>query len=174
MTNKRIFALATGLAVALSASVAPAGAQVNAREPDPAAWLRQVYGYYHRMENADTASDQLGTKLVAARASKSFGAALKKDEDCSAKEEGVCALDWDFIIDGQEWRLSKVKVAPAVVAGDKATVAVSFTNMRKACRNIYYFVREDGEWKLDDVDTKSGVEAPLRISKLFKDYDYGK
>lgn len=54
----------------------------------------------------------------------------------------ICALDWDFVIDGQAWKLSQVKIGATVGAGDKATVTVSFRNEGDACENVYFFVRE--------------------------------
>jgi hypothetical protein len=171
MLAHKTCALAAALAVAIMAGVAPALAEVNVREPNPAAWLRQVYYLYHRAENSETLETQADTKLIVARASKSLAALFKKEDDCTAKS-GICAIDWDFVVDGQDWKLSNVKVGTAVVAGDKATVTVSFKNFDVACVNVYYFVREDGRWKVDDIETKSGSEAPVRIAKLLGDYDY--
>ena len=162
------------LAVALIASVAPAVAQVNPREPDPAVWLRQIYDSYHRAE-APEALDKLAsaTEVVGARASKLLAALFKRDADCETRSNEICALDWDFVVDGQDWRLSNVKVGALSVAGDKATVTVTFRNFRP-CVNVYDFVREDGQWKVDDIETRCKGEAPVRIAKLLRDYDYSK
>ena len=75
------------------------------------------------------------------------------------------------MVDGQDWRLSNVKVGALRAAGDKATV--TFTNFRP-CVNVYDFVREDGEWKVDDIERICQGEQPVRIAKLFRDYDYSK
>ena len=155
MTAYRNWALA-----ALQQSWADGGreagaAQVNAREPDPAVWLRQVYDLYHRAEKSRELDIPSSTELFAKRASKSLAALFKRNDDCEAEGKGVCALDWDFVIDGQDWTLSNVKVGPIVAAGDKATVTVTFRNFTTACVNVYDFVREDGDWKVDDIETKS-------------------
>ncbi len=173
MAVLRTWALAAALAGALIAAGAPARAQVNEREPDPAVWLRQVYDQYRRTQDADP-DKQPDFRIVVKRASKSLAALFKKDDDCMERLGGVCALDWDFVIDGQDYRLSNVKVGAVVVAGDKATatVTVLFKNMTTLCVNVYVFVREDGQWKVDDVETKSGAEPPVRIAKLLRDYDY--
>ena len=171
MTGYKHWALAAALAGALIMSAAPARAQVNAREPDPAVWLRQIYALYHRAEKSSS-NIPSSTELMGKRASKSLAALFKRDGDCEVKEGGICALDWDFIIDGQAWTLSNVKVDALVVAGDKATVTVTFRNFTTACANVYFFVREDGQWKVDEIETKSGAEAPVRIAKLLRDYSY--
>ena len=163
-------ALIAALAIGFSA----ANAAPLAREPDPAIWLRKIYDLYHHAETSKETEKQASTELVEARASKALAALFKRDRDCEVKERGICALDWDFIVDGQDWRLSKIDVGALVVAGDKATVMVSFDNSGTACRNIYYFVRENGAWKVDDIETKSGSDAPVRIAKLFRDFDYRK
>ena len=173
MTARKFFQQV--LVAALTVVFSAANAEPLAREPDPEIWLRKIYDLYHRAETSKAAEKQVGMDLVEARASKALAALFKKDHDCSVKEHGgICALDWDFIIDGQDWKISKVKVGELVVAGDKATVTVSFVNMGTPCRNVYYFARENGAWKVDDIETKTGSDAPIWIAKRFKDFDYTK
>jgi hypothetical protein len=168
------WALAAALIAGLVglAGVAPAGAQVNMREPDPAVWLRQIYDLYHRAEKSPALLNQANDELVMKRASKSLAALFKKNRDCETKAKGICALDWDFIIDGQDYTLSDVKVGAPAVAGDKATVTVTFRNFDETDVNVYSFVREGGQWKVEDIETTQGSQAPVRISKLLTDYDY--
>jgi hypothetical protein len=37
---------------------------------------------------------------------------------------------------------------------------VKFTNFTAACVNVYFFLSEDDPWKVDDIETKIGSEAP--------------
>lgn len=167
------WALAAVLTGGLLMGAAPARAQAGAHAPDPAVWLRQIYALYHRAEKSSSLLNKSSVELMGKRASKSLAALFKRNADCEAKSKGVCALDWDFVIDGQDWTLSNIDVGPMVVAGDKATVTVKFRNFETACVNVYFFVREDGQWKVDDIETKSGSDAPVWIAKLLKDYaDY--
>jgi hypothetical protein len=162
------------LAIALTGSAgAAAPPQVNPHERDPAVWLRQVYDLYQWAEKASEPGDKASYRLIVERASKSFAALFKKNDDCETQSGGqICAIDWDFVIDGQDSTMSHVKVGAPVITGDKATVTVSFTNLNEACVNVYYFVREDDEWKVDDIKTKSGKDAPVWIAKLLKDFKY--
>jgi hypothetical protein len=153
------------------AGVASGGAQVNVREPDPAVWLRQVYDLYRLAEKSSALEKQASDDLIVKRASKSLAALFKRNRDCE-KANGICALDWDFVVDGQDDALSDVKVGSAAVAGDKATVTVTFRNFKEFNANVYFFVREDGQWKVDDIETTQGSQAPVRIAKLLRDYDY--
>lgn len=168
----RYWAMAATVVSAFLACSTPASAQVNAHETDPAVWLREVYDLYKRVENKPEVSNQASYRLVVDRASKSLSELFKRNDACEAEGQGICALDWDFIIDGQDFKLSKIKVGKAVIAGDKASVTVSFKNFGASCVNVYRFVREDGQWKVDDVETARGSEAPLSIAKLLRDYDY--
>jgi len=159
--------------VALALLGAPSAlAQVNPHEPDPAAWLRQVYDLYQRAEKDSALENEANDNLVVKRASSSLATLFKQNETCETEQKGVCALDWDFVVDGQDNELSNVQVGDAVVDGDKATVTVKFTNFNTPCVNIYRFVREDGAWKVEDIETTQGSDAPVSIAKLLKDYDY--
>jgi Protein of unknown function (DUF3828) len=170
MTTYRAYARAAALALILAAGTAPALAQMNASEPDPAAWLRQVYDLYHRSEDNPKLQDQANYRIVVKRASKSLAALFKKNDACEKKEKGVCAIDSDFVVDGQDFKLSDIKVGDTVIAGNKATVTVSFTNLDAACVNTYDFVRESNQWKVNDIETKCGTDAPARIAKTLREY----
>ncbi len=154
------------------AGVAPGRAQVDMREADPAAWLRQIYDLYRRAEKSPALQNQATDELVMKRASKSLAALFRKNRDCEKKAKGICALDRDFVVDGQDYALSNVEVGSPALAGDKATVTVTFRNFDETDVNVYSFVRENGQWKVDDIETTQGAQAPMRISRVLRDYDY--
>jgi hypothetical protein len=156
------------LAASLFASAA--FAQVNPAEPDPSAWLKQVYALYAKAQGNEKLQGAANMELVEKRASKALAALFQQDADCVKKSEGVCALDWDFVVDGQDYQLSQVKVGPTRIAGDKASVTVSFLNMKTPCVNVYAFVKEDGVWKVDDIETRPKGETPTRIAKMLRDF----
>ncbi len=163
-------ALVWAMAAVLAASAAPAQPDLRA---DPAVWLRQIYALYQRAQNDHALDPQATTELVERRASRALAALFKRDEDCSRKSNQICALDWDFVIDGQDWEISHVKVGPLQAQGDKATVTVSFVNLKTPCVNVYDFVREDGDWKVDDIETQPKGEKPTRIAEMLRDFkDY--
>ncbi len=159
--------------LALTTALLIASGAARAEEVEPAAWLRQVYAAYERAQNNDKLDSQVSYKLVARRASRSLAALFKRNADCEKKSSEICAIDWDFVIDGQDWELSKVNVGAAHIVGDKATVTVSFQNLKTPCVNVYYFVREGGDWKVDDIETRPKGEKPIRIAKMLRDFkDY--
>ncbi len=64
MTPYSNWALAAALAGGLIGGAAPAQAQVNMREPDPAVWLRQVYDLYQRAEKSPALQERATFRLV--------------------------------------------------------------------------------------------------------------
>ncbi len=47
---------------------------------------------------------------------------------------------------------------------------MTFKNMGTDSRNVYAFVREGGQWKVDDVVAKSGADAAVSVAKMIRDY----
>ncbi len=100
------------LAALVVGSASAHAQQVNPHEPDPAVWLRQVYDLYHRAEKSSALDGQATTDIIVKRSSKALAALFRKDAACSKRSQGICALDWDFVVDGQDYQLSDVNVEP--------------------------------------------------------------
>jgi hypothetical protein len=166
-------ALLAVITATLMISPVPAQAQLNMGEPDPAVWLRQVYDLYQRAEKDKGLEKQATYRIVVKRASKSLAALFKKNDACEVKWKGVCALDWDFIVDGQDNQLTNIKVDDAAISGDKATVTVTFKNFDTPCKNTFHFAREGGVWKVDEIETQHGTDAPIWIGKTLREYKPG-
>lgn len=149
---------------------APALAQVNANEPDPSVWLKSVYDIYQRAEKDDKLLKEANYRLIVKRSSKTLSALFRKNDACEKKSEGICAIDWDFVVNGQDSQLSDVNVGQTVANGDKATVTATFRNMGQPNRNIYYFTRENGVWKVEDIESRAGSEKPTRIAAMLRNY----
>jgi len=137
---------------------------------DPAVWLAQLYAQYHRAEKQVDLLKVSAEEALVPRASRAFAAMLKRDIACEVKSHEICAIDWDFVVNGQAWELSQVKVGALQAAGQRATVTVKFVNLKSTNSNDYEFVREDGAWKLNDVVSGQSGRAPIRISKILRDF----
>jgi hypothetical protein len=156
----------TAAILALASGAAPA------TEPEPTVWLRALYDFYHRAEKRPDPTPPSAEDTAALHASRRFAALLKRDLACENKSHEICAIDWDFIVNGQAWELSHVQVGPLQASGDRATVTATFVNMKSTNRNVYEFVSEDGAWKLDDVVSNQSGRAPIRISKILRDFKF--
>ena len=77
-----------------------------------------------------------------------------KDLTTHVGEVGV--LDFDPFYNAQDADIKNLKVSPAVVEGDKATANVTFTNYGKKEKLIYTLVKQNGVWKISDINYGEG------------------
>lgn len=90
------------------------------------------------------------------------------DAEAKATPEGeVGKLDWDVFVDGQEWKISNLKITLVSQDGDRAKVQASFDNLGEPREMLFHLVREDGRWLIDDIQsTRPG--ARWTMSKVLK------
>lgn len=65
-------------------------------------------------------------------------------------------IDVDFFVQGQDFALSDVTISPAVVKGDKATVAVAFKNVNEPVRLTYELASGRDGWRISDIRAADG------------------
>ncbi len=71
-----------------------------------------------------------------------------------SQAQGEPILDFDPIIDAQDYQLSDVRAATeGLVEGSHATVRASFTNAGRHEEVLYDLVWQDDRWKVDNVRT---------------------
>jgi hypothetical protein len=76
------------------------------------------------------------------------------DDDANATPEGsVGNLDFDVFVNGQDWELSHVKVALVSRDAEHAQVRATFVNLKAPEEIRFFFVREDGSWRIDDIQS---------------------
>ena len=98
---------------------------------------------------------------------------IDEDNRCEKNSGDVCAIDSDFIIAGQDWgKLLDFKIERSTV-GDSLVLNAQFKEQGMGPKPQvvkYTFVKEDGAWKIDDVDD-GGYSLRKTIETYFKDYD---
>jgi Protein of unknown function (DUF3828) len=109
-----------------------------AQFPTPEEGVRAIYTFY-------AGSDSKGFPQDAATAKRFFDPSLAK-QWAAAKN-----IDADFFIQGQDWELSELKVDQAAINGNKANVAVGFTNFKKPIKLTYEMVKSNDGWRISDV-----------------------
>jgi hypothetical protein len=115
----------------------------------PEVFVRGVYDAYVAAEKAGKdAPDQLRASIYSARIRKQI-AALKK---ACAKREDLCLPDADFLVDGQDYKISDIHTKELSQQGDRAKVEARFRNFDTAVVKTYTLVRENGRWAIDDID----------------------
>ncbi len=139
--------------VLLAAAAAVPMAARAAGESSPADVTTAIYRIYAGPKG-DYQTGNLDDKRVAVYLSKSLRAALKAMDARSRKlDEPI--LDFDPVTDSQDPQVETLSIA---AAGDAAATATFFSgDVKHVIR--YSFVREDGEWKVDDIAGGAGDET---------------
>ncbi len=125
-----------GAAVALVALVF-SSFTANAQFASPEAAVKALYGYYAGKDSTGFPHDQKSYRRF-------FEPGLAKLWTAAKN------IDADFFVQGQDFELSGLKIDPAAVSGDKATVAVAFKNMDKNVRLTYDLVKAADGWRIAD------------------------
>ena len=130
-----------------------AGAASAQSQADPVAYIRAIYHGFMTLP-----SDK-----VPAFESLSLSAHLRALVDADRKEaqgeEGQ--LDFDPIVNGQDWKLSALKVSLVSRDGDRATVDASFHNLDADEHLRFTLVRADGKWQIDDIQSLQAMRWTL-------------
>lgn len=89
------------------------------------------------------------------------------DNDAEITPDGeMGAMSFDPYIDGQDFEITEFEIGAAGIAGDYASVDVTFNNFGQPRSLVYELVLEDGGWKIDDVVSTS-PENQYRLSEIF-------
>jgi hypothetical protein len=133
---KSVFALLTLLVAAVVSG--PAFAQFKT----PEAAVQGLYAIYTK-QGSDGFSDRDAPRYFDTALLKLWRAAKFKDSD--------------FFIQGQDFEIKDVKVAPASVTADKAEAIASFRNFGEPMRITYMLVQGKDGWRI--TDARSGKET---------------
>lgn len=144
------FVLATALAMALVAGTA------NARPKDAdVAFIQKIYDNYLAEQKDDDLAHTDSLDAIETRASASLKKALKLENRCVMKTQEVCAIDADIAINAQDWLISDVKIhALSPATEDTKTIRADFKNLERQTQVDYFFVLEDGAWKIDEIEAR--------------------
>ncbi len=144
-----------GLATALAILLLAGTAQARTKDAD-VAFIQSIYDNYLAEQKDDDLAHTDSLDQIEKRASTSLKKALKLENRCVMKTQEVCAIDADIATNVQDWELSNVKVAVfGPVTEDSKTIRAEFTNMGQATQVDYFFVMEDGAWKVDEVEARN-------------------
>ena len=141
----------------LSVGTHPAHAAA-APDSDPVSLIKAIYATY-----LDKNNDNPGLPHIY---SKRLQALIDKDEK-ETPEGMVGRIDWDVFVDGQDWKLTELKISEVSKSADKATVRATFKNFDSASNMLFDLVREDGHWRVDDVEKT--IPPRWTMSKILLD-----
>lgn len=146
----RLVALAAGLFLALT------GLAAGQPYDTPEALLEAFYDPYF---SGDFSEDESQFRSAALQALYDTDAELTPDAEMGA-------ISFDPYIDGQDYEITNFEIGTAEIAGDQATVEVTFDNFGEPRALTYELVLEDGGWKIDDV-VSNNPDNLYRLSEIF-------
>jgi len=88
--------------------------------------------------------------LILPYASQSLKAAIHRNEECERREQGICYIDFDIIINAQDWNLSNFALHEDT-KNSLPIINATFINGGKN-KVTYFFVREHDDWKIDEIE----------------------
>ena len=98
--------------------------------------------------------------------SKSFDL-LVTEAETKAAHDGYAAFDFDPISASQDAEIQKVTLKTDILDTGKAVVSASFLNHEQSTVVTYDFVRDDGDWKINDIKGTTEKEA-WSVRKILK------
>ena len=129
-------------------------ASAKSVDSDPVTLITEIYETYE--------TDQAELPHVF---SKQLQALIDKDE--REAEGGVGRIDWDVFIDGQDWKLTELKIAPVSQTPSQAQVRATFKNFDKPSDMLFDLVLEEGHWRIDDIEKT--LKPRWTMSKILTD-----
>lgn len=146
--------LAAGLAVLLALGALTAcgqdeeGEQAPAEQKTVSAPVAFVAGIY------ETYTDDGGGDPVQPGRAGIYSKRLQAlfDKDAAGTPDGEAGrLDFDPFVDGQDWEVGGLKLKDVYQSGGEARVRADFANFGQPRSILISLVREDGEWRIDDI-----------------------
>ena len=111
---------------------------------DPGALIQSIYkSYMGKPGSPDVDSVNIYSRRLKAL--------LDADEKAAQGEVG--ALEFDVFVDGQDWKLTKLKIALLSNSGAQAKVRVTFNNFKTPEEIIFDLVEENDQWHIDEVSS---------------------
>ncbi len=135
----------------------PVGAQPTTRLPDyrergvtdPRAYVAETYAAYRR------ATDEPGQGPETDYAHSDRLNRLFEVHDAAVDGVSPDALDFDWWVNEQDWRLSEVIITEERPDASHRIIVARFTNSGRMTTNRFQFIRQGGRWFLDDIVSAS-------------------
>jgi hypothetical protein len=130
-------------------------ASAKSVDDDPVTLITAIYKTYE--------TDHAGLPHVF---SKRLQALIDKDAKETPDDE-VGRIDWDVFIDGQDWKLTDLKITRESQTDTQAKVRATFKNFDKPSDMLFALVLEDGHWRIDDIEKT--LKPLWTMSKILTD-----
>ena len=146
---RRVLPLILALALGAAAPLPPRP------DADPVSLIAAIYGTY---ENDTPALPHIYSKRLQALV----------DKDARETPKGELGrIDWDMFVDGQVWKLSKLKISLVSKSAGHAEVRATFMNYSEPNIMLFELLSEGGSWRIDDI--QKAQKPRWSMSKILMD-----
>jgi hypothetical protein len=169
ITRRKLFLL--GATVLIAADTAQAA---SAALGDPVAIVNAIYTRVAKGKGDGGGGFVIENKAAKAKYLSKSLIRLWADADAHTEKGDVGPIDFDPVTNSQDPDVKSFKVVAEKLEADKAVVAVTITGHHAPSPKPedqvirYNFVRDDGQWKIDDISGASEGE-PWSIREILKE-----
>jgi Protein of unknown function (DUF3828) len=128
--------------------------------PEPVQIIRRFYQPYLK---DDSAGGKSALDVIKPHATPELRRLIAKEESCARKQQGICNIDADVLIDGQDWKLSAFQVTALNVSEGRMTVRAAFRNTGRPTIVEFPFVKSGGRWLIADVHMQTSGETLTKL-----------
>ncbi len=161
------------------ATIAAAPASAS---PTPESIVTQLYAEYlpHHAPAMPSGSGPTGLAprqpaedKIGAFASHALRSQIDRQDRCRSASQGNCAIDTDYLIGGPDAELLGFRVERAKKRSHGLVVRAHFHEAAQPKDKAvsFFFVRENGSWKIDDVDAGLRLRLKEAIQAFFETHD---
>jgi hypothetical protein len=79
--------------------------------------------------------------------------------EAATPEDEVGPVDFDVFVNGQDYQLTDLAIGESSPEGDGVTIPVSLKNFGEPQSLVFHFVKEDGGWKISDIESLTPNDA---------------
>lgn len=139
----------------------------------PRIWISQLYKAYLNEQNSLEANNQPEnfSDVISQRATPELKKLLKLENACTQKE-GICALDYDYIVAGQDYDIKKLSISNFITHKNNGYLTVKFENWQVPTQVTFEFQNINHEWKINNIISAAINQSPGNLQRDLKAYFY--
>ncbi len=151
------------LIVAAFALLAATPAQSQPQpDQEPLRIVRALYAPY--VADRDTPG-QGALDFIRPNATPELQRLIDREAACTRRTQGICAIDYDVLVDGQDYKITRLNVTAQDARPGAMTVRATFRNLGRPTVVDFPFVLTAGRWLISDVVIKDGNRRLTAILK---------
>jgi hypothetical protein len=144
-------------------SLTPGGRALAVENPSD--WVKGIYQTYAANKTVPSS-----LSILKPEASPRLKRLIEAEEACMKRGKGICRLDFDPIVNAQDFSVTDIQVRSHAIVGSsspsKGIVTATFKNGGEVTIIEYTFTRQGARWLLDDVAAKTPGQETWTLSNI--------